>query len=62
MKVAAIKFYKRTAYGLKAVNQILAKNFDKNLKRKILIPKKENKQKEPESYDELRLLVYTQPG
>ena len=62
LKVAAIKFYKRTAYGLKAVNQILAKNFDKNLKRKILIPKKESNQKEPESYDELRLLVYTQPG
>jgi len=57
LKVAAIKFYKRTAYGLKAVNQILAKNFDKNLKRKILIPKKESNQKEPESYDELRLLV-----
>jgi len=28
----------------------------------MLMPKKETKQKEPDSYDELRLLVYTQPG
>ena len=62
LKVAAIKFYKRTVYGLKAVNQILSKNLDKNLKRKMLMPKKETKQKEPESYDELRLVVYTQPN
>ena len=62
LKVAAIKFYKKTAYGLKAVKQILSKNLDKNLKRKMLIPKKENSQKEPESYDELRLIVYTQPS
>ncbi len=62
LKTAAIRFYKRTAYGLKAVNQILAKNLDKNLKRKMIMPKKETKQKEPENYDELRFVVYTQPG
>ena len=62
LKVASIRFYKRTVYGLKAVNQILSKNLDKSLKKKMLMPKKETKQKEPDSYDELRLLVYTQPG
>jgi len=62
LKAAAIRFYKRTAYGLKAVSQILTKNLDKNLKRKMLMPKKENKQKEPENYDQIRLLVYTQPS
>ncbi len=62
LKVASIKFYKRTVYGLKTVNHILSKNLDKSLKRKMLMPKKETKQKEPDSYDELRLLVYTQPN
>jgi len=62
LKVAAIRFYKRTVYGLKAVNQILSKNLDKNLKRKMLMPKKETNQKEPENYDDIRLLVYTQPN
>ena len=62
LKTAAIKFYKRTVYGLKAVSQVLSKNLDKNLKRKMIMPKKEIKQKEPENYDDIRLLVYTQPS
>jgi len=62
LKVASIRFYKRTDYGLKVINQILSKNLDKNLKRKMIMPKKETKQKEPENYDDIRLLVYTQPS
>ncbi len=62
LKVMAIRFYKKTFYGLKPVAQITATNLDKNLKRKITIPKKEIAKKEPDTYDEIRVVVHTQPS
>ena len=46
--------------GLKLVSETLADNFDKELARKITLPKKKG-QKEIKDFDFLRLLVYTQP-
>jgi large subunit ribosomal protein L3 len=38
MKVAAVRVYERTPYGLKTVGEAWAKNLDKELKRRISLP------------------------
>ncbi|MBI2208706.1 50S ribosomal protein L3 [Candidatus Woesearchaeota archaeon] len=60
LKTASIKFYKNTIYGLNLVSETLADNLDKELARKIILPKKKGS-KESKDFDFLRLLVYTQP-
>ncbi|MBU2639539.1 MAG: 50S ribosomal protein L3 [Nanoarchaeota archaeon] len=61
LKPFSLRFYKKTQSGLKLVSEILAKNLDKELKRKISMPKKESEEKEIKEFDVLRLNVYTQP-
>jgi large subunit ribosomal protein L3 len=62
LKTASIRFYKKTTNGLKLVSEIFSENLDKELKRKIIIPKKVKKKIEDvKDYDDIRLLVYTQP-
>ncbi len=56
----SLRFYKKTVHGLMLVSEIFAKNLDKNVQRKVNPSKKEGK--EPESFDMVRLVVYTQPG
>ncbi|MBL7100866.1 MAG: 50S ribosomal protein L3 [Nanoarchaeota archaeon] len=60
LKSYSIRFYQKTHNGSKLVSEIFSKNLDKNLKRKIKVSSKENK--EPEDFDSLRLVVYTQPS
>jgi len=60
LKPFSLRFYKKTTSGLKIISEILAPNLDKELKRKITLPKKP-KAKKPENFDLLALLVYTQP-
>jgi len=58
LKVASIIFYKNS----KILSSITSPKMDKELARKISIPKKESKKlEEIKDYDDLRLLVYTQP-
>ena len=59
LKAASIRFYKNTDYGLKLVSEAVADSLDKELERKIIIPKK--KGKEITDFDFARLLCYTQP-
>ena len=40
LKTFSIKFYKNTTNGSKLVSEILAENFDKNLNRAVILPKK----------------------
>ncbi len=61
LKPLSLRFYKKSDYGLKLVGEVLAKNLDKELKKKITIPKRESKEKTIEDFDVLRLSVYTQP-
>jgi len=64
IKTASIIFYKKTTYGLKAASAVMAPNLDKELKRKISLPKTLKKKAEDfkaEEYDDIRVLVYTQP-
>ena len=60
LKTASIRFYKNTINGLKLVSETLADNLDKELARKISLPKKKSS-KESKDFDFLRLFVYTQP-
>ena len=64
IKTASILFYKKTPYGLKIASALTTKELDKELKRKISMPKNIKKKIEdfkPEEYEDIRLLVYTQP-
>ena len=60
LKVLAIRFYKNTLYGIKTAGQTLNSNLDKELARKIKLPKKLNN-KEINDFDDIKLIVYTQP-
>ena len=60
LKPFSLRFYKKIPYGSQIITEILSKNLNKELSRKITLPKKQKKQI-PEKYDYLKLLVYTQP-
>ncbi len=60
LKVYSIRFYQKTSKGLQIASEVFSKNVDKHLKRKIKPSKKANK--EPENFEDIRLVVYTQPN
>lgn len=65
VKIASVNFYKKTTnQTLTLSSTILNQKLDKELKRKISIPKQSRKKLEdfkPEEYNDIRILVYTQP-
>lgn len=63
LKVASIRLYKKDNHGLKLTSEFLAENIDKEMNRKISLPKKVKPLADikPEDFDELRVEVYTQP-
>ncbi len=70
LKTASIRFYKNTQNGSKLIAEKFADSFDKELERKISIPKKKGKEEvngelgsrtQLIDFDFLRLLCYTQP-
>ncbi len=66
MKVAAVRLYKDTPYGLKTITEIWSQKLDKQLRRRLPVPKKYDtdkawKEVDPVKVDEVRVLVYTQP-
>ncbi len=56
----AIRFYKKGTYGSKAIADVYSSKTDKELTRKAKPSKK--KVEEPKDFDEVRLLVHTQPS
>jgi large subunit ribosomal protein L3 len=64
LKIASIRFYKNTYNGLQISGEIFSK-VDKELDRKISIPKKHDEKRldtmKHEEYADIRVLVYTQP-
>jgi large subunit ribosomal protein L3 len=66
MKVFGIRLYKKTSYGLQAFGEVWADNFEKELGRKLKLPKKKKqtleklKEKLPQA-SEVRLLTHTKP-
>jgi large subunit ribosomal protein L3 len=66
MRVCGVRFYQDTAYGRKAVGEVWAKNIEKELARRLPIPKEYDEKAgwanaEKLEYDDIRALVYTQP-
>lgn len=62
VKVAGLLLYKTAPSGLRISHCLLANSLDKELGRKLILPKKKvDKDAATEDFDELRLLVYTQP-
>jgi large subunit ribosomal protein L3 len=61
IKPISIRVYKQNYRGLQVIDEIPAKKLDKELSRRLILPKKEKKVEDPKNFDELRLLVYTQP-
>mgnify|MGYP006273497935 CR=1 FL=1 len=60
LKIASVRLYKDN----KVLSEYLSKNLNKELARKLALPKKEGKNLDdvkPEDFDELRVNVYTQP-
>ncbi|MFT4303270.1 MAG: 50S ribosomal protein L3 [Candidatus Woesearchaeota archaeon] len=60
MKVAGVRFYKKKDGVLFAVSDFFADKLDKELSRKIIVPK--FKEIIDVDYDDLRLIVYTRPS
>ncbi len=64
MKVVAIKFYRRDAYGMKTMGQIWAKKLDKELSRRVPVPAKgkgTNFDFNEVDLEDVRILVQTMP-
>ena len=62
MKVAAVRYYRETPYGLRTLGEQWASGTDARLKQRLPVPK-EPKAFEPETakVDDVRILAYTQP-
>ncbi|MDP7115788.1 MAG: 50S ribosomal protein L3 [Candidatus Woesearchaeota archaeon] len=62
LKAASLRFYKTSSTGSRLVSEILSKNLDKTLSRKLVLPKKDLKKIEDvKDFDEVRVAVHTQP-
>jgi large subunit ribosomal protein L3 len=62
IKVISLKFYKKSTYGLTLSGEIFSDKLDKELARTLTLPKKPSKKIEDiKEYDDIRLLVATQP-
>lgn len=59
LRVYSIRYYKKGTYGTELVGEVFAKKYDKSLSRKVKPSKKDGK--EPEDYDDVRVVVYTLP-
>lgn len=66
MKVCGIRFYQDTPYGRKSVGEVWSKSVDKELSRRLPVPKEYDEKAAWEKaaglqFDDIRALVYTQP-
>lgn len=66
MRVAAVRFYIRTAYGLQTLGEVWAKQIDPLLAKRLPIPKEHDPDKAWKKIDgndleDIRVLAYTQP-
>lgn len=69
VKIFSVRFYKTIPplNNLKLVSEVLNKKLEKDLSRKVTLPKAENMEKhnldsvKPETFDSIRILVYAQP-
>jgi large subunit ribosomal protein L3 len=67
MKVCGVRFYAESFYGRKAVGEVWSGKLDKNLSRRLPVPKEYKEAPAWEKagtlqFDDVRALVYTQPA
>jgi len=67
LRVCAVRLYRESHYGMKTKTEVWASNLDKNLSRKLPVPKKHDKKDDLSDlkeggFDDVRILVHTQPG
>ncbi|MAG47787.1 50S ribosomal protein L3 [archaeon] len=60
IKTLSIRYYQKSYKGLKVVGEKLAEKLDKSLDKKLRLPKNP-KNKEIKEFDDIRLVLYTQP-
>ncbi len=58
MKALSVRFYKQTTSGLKLISEIFSKNLTKEMIKRA---KPGKGGEEPKDYDEIRVVIYTQP-
>jgi large subunit ribosomal protein L3 len=62
LKVFSVRFYVNTPYGKTVLSEVVAEKCDKELSRKLCVPKKITKKIDDiKDYDDLTLVCYTQP-
>lgn len=63
LKAVSLRFYKKSKNSLTPVSEIWAEKLDKELERKISIPKKKNTKKieDIKDFDDIRIIACTQP-
>jgi len=66
MRACGVRFYQETAYGRKAVGEVWSKTLEKELARRLPVPKEYDEKAawaaaEKLQYDDIRVLLYTQP-
>lgn len=66
MRVAAVRLYKETPYGLKTITEAWAADVDERLRDRLTVPKEGSAARidgvEAGKVDDVRLLAYTQPA
>jgi len=60
LKLYSIRYYQQGTYGIELAGEVFSKKYEKQLSRKFKPTKKDGK--EPEVYDDVRVVVYTQPS
>ncbi len=65
MKVAAVRFYENTIYGLKTVGEVWAKDLDPLLTKRLNVPKNHDESSfaryDGVDIEDVRVIAYTQP-
>ena len=65
IKPFSIRFFKNTPYGIKVITEIMIEQPEKELARRLFLPKHkktvEERIKEIKNYDDIKILCYTQP-
>jgi len=63
IKIAAVRAYKKTMYGLQTISEIWADKLDPELSKRLPLSKKQKKKNWDfaKDADEIRVIVYTQP-
>jgi large subunit ribosomal protein L3 len=62
LTIMGVSFYKNSLLGMKKIVSVLAENLDKTLSKTIQLPKKAIKKiDEVEDFEDLKILVYTNP-